>query len=405
MKNKIDHVPERITRLVVANSQQFYEIPIQHHPNVQNPVNTGANIESTNGQATSGSAKGVDIPSSGDSAAPPHNNGSGRKRQTVQKSPISHRHQPTPAAACPQAKESHARPQCAADQQDDDDFQQPAKRVRFKKPARKPPSDPSLALPKKPPLPTQADNADGGHQKPRTLFRCNPQHVLEAIEILNAPQRDRVQSFGWGRFLDIKTNVVESRELYLWLFERIDCDEMVLRVHPNTVLPLNKAAMATVLGVPSGSRPPPRKTTKEVSEDKRRLAAALDCEPSKITVQRLKFELAKGRPDDLSIRCFFLIVFNRMLFPTSAYNISNSEIEYTMDLESFADIDWQQAMLDDLREDAIQWKSAKQKFANPSTRSCTPFLLVYYLDNLDHPFNNNSKEYCAPGCVVHKETD
>ncbi|KAJ1256706.1 hypothetical protein BS78_05G125700 [Paspalum vaginatum] len=80
-----------------------------------------------------------------------------------------------------------------------------------------------------------------------------------------------------------------------------------------------------------------------------------------------------------------------MLFPTSAYNISNSEIEYTMDLESFADIDWQQALLDDLQEDAIQWKSAKQKSANPSTRSCAPFLLVYYLDNLDHPFNNSDR--------------
>ncbi|KAJ1256707.1 hypothetical protein BS78_K329800 [Paspalum vaginatum] len=274
MKNKIDHVPEHITRLVIANSQQFYEIPIQQQPNVQNIVNAGANIESTNGQATSGSAKGVDISSFGDSAAPPPNNASGRKRQPVQKSPLAERHQPAPAAARPQAKESQARPECAADQQDDDDFQQPAKQVQFKKSARKPPSDPSPALPKKPLLPTQADNADGGHQKPRTLFRCNPQHVLEAIEILNDPQRDRVRSFGWGRFLDIKTNAVESRELYLWLLERIDCDEMVLRVHPNTVLPLNKAAVAIVLGVPSGTRPPPCKTSKEVSEDKKRLATA-----------------------------------------------------------------------------------------------------------------------------------
>ncbi|KAJ1256740.1 hypothetical protein BS78_K319100 [Paspalum vaginatum] len=153
-----------------------------------------------------------------------------------------------------------------------DVLEQPAKRPRFKKAGCKPPKIP------------EANQALVEQQKARLCIRCNPQQVLEAIEILNGPQNERICSFGWGRFLDMKINAVESRELFLWLLERIDVDALVLIVNPNTILPLTKSAVETVLGIPSGTRSPPSKPPKDVSNDKKKFADALQCGASKITI-------------------------------------------------------------------------------------------------------------------------
>jgi len=89
----------------------------------------------------------------------------------------------------------------------------------------------------------------------------------------------------------------------------------------------------------------------------------------------LKKELAKGRADDRSMRCFFITIFNKLLFPTSAFNISNTDIEYTMHFDSFADIDWQQAILDGVCATAINCKYQKQ---NRTTLSWTHVLHFFW---------------------------
>jgi len=70
--------------------------------------------------------------------------------------------------------------------------------------------------------------------------------------MLSDAQKERICSFGWKKFLEMKVNAVESRELFLWLLERIDTDSMKLKVNPNFILPLNKSALETVLGVVLG---------------------------------------------------------------------------------------------------------------------------------------------------------
>jgi hypothetical protein len=49
-------------------------------------------------------------------------------------------------------------------------------------------------------------------------------------------------------------------------------------------------------------------------------------------VATLQEIIVTGRDDNLTIRCFFLILFNRLLFSTSLWSISNNEVLMTEDM-------------------------------------------------------------------------
>ena len=208
----------------------------------------------------------------------------------------------------------------------------------------------------------------------KTCCRCNPKDVIDAINLMSGPQKEKIRDLGWGKILDITIDAVKSRELFKWLLTKVDVLSMEIRVPPHTILPITKHAVHIVLGVPTGTRPPPDHSYKEVNEEKARLATALGCQGNRITIARLKSKLSEHKGDDLSIRCFFLLLFNRLLFSTSAFDISNTEVKYTMDWDSFDQVDWQQIMVNDIRDAAKQWMGCKSD--NPSFSSCPPFLIV-----------------------------
>jgi hypothetical protein len=157
---------------------------------------------------------------------------------------------------------------------------------------------------------------------------------------------------------------------------------MVLRASPNIILPLNKHAIQTVLGVPAGTTPPPKHSYNDVNVERAKLAAALSCS-SAITIDRLKAKLREHQVDDRSIWCFFLILFNRFLFSTTSINVCNTEVELTMDWENFRNVDWQQAILNNLKCAAKSWNERVGSSNNPSLSSCPPFLIVsLYLSQL-----------------------
>jgi hypothetical protein len=76
---------------------------------------------------------------------------------------------------------------------------------------------------------------------------------------------------------------VESRNLFLFLLDRLDTNSMVVRVPPNIELPVNKLAVDAVLGVPAGTEGIPEKSSKELSNAKRELMAQLGIATNKIS--------------------------------------------------------------------------------------------------------------------------
>jgi hypothetical protein len=50
--------------------------------------------------------------------------------------------------------------------------------------------------------------------------------------------------------------------------------------------------------------------------------------------------VSRAGTDDLTKRCFFLLLFNRFLFPLGSWHMCNNDIERTRDLNTFNNIDW-----------------------------------------------------------------
>jgi len=282
---------------------------------------------------------------------------------------------------------------------DDNDVFQPVKaRPRIKIAAHKH----AAGAPLKRQLLSTIQESEELEPKPgKTCCRCNPKDVIDAINLMSGPQKEKIRDLGWGKILDITIDAVKRRELFKWLLTKVDVLSMEIRVPPHTILPITKHAVHIVLGVPTGTRPPSDHSYKEVNEEKARLATALGCQGNRITIARLKSKLSEHKVDDLSIRCFFLLLFNRLLFSTSAFDISNTEVKYTMDWDSFDQVDWQQIMVNDIRDAAKQWMGCKSD--NPSFSSYPPFLIIYYLDNLLHKANNENRMITPRAATFTKE--
>ncbi|OQU77997.1 uncharacterized protein LOC8085124 isoform X2 [Sorghum bicolor] len=394
MKQKLDHVPERVTTITISNSQQFYEIQIPLSTGDNGGMASSANTNADGTHDASGSIHERVVPRHHQKKTIPNK----FQQKGAQCSSAA-----TPKRRTPDTSQhedllsgpTRRSPRLAASQDnDDDDFEPAIKRLRLKVPAHKDPKSKKSSLPS-----IQEEDDDGILGKINSC--CTPNHVLDAINKLSEPQKNRVHELGWGKFLEIAIDCVESRNLFLYLLDRVDIDSMFLRVPPNIELPINKAAVHAVLGVPAGTEVISKKSSKELSNAKRELMAQLGIATNKITVPRLLEEVAKGNADDLSMKCFFLVIFNRFLFPGSAFDIANTDLQFIMDFQNFGKVDWQQAVIDHIRTSAKEWQSPGAKnTANPTIRSCAPFLLIYYLENLDHPLNDNNHRMVVPRAAV-----
>ncbi|XP_062213152.1 uncharacterized protein LOC133914001 [Phragmites australis] len=211
-------------------------------------------------------------------------------------------------------------------------------------------------------------------KKGKLMSRCNPKDVLEAIRSLSDDQVAEIRRLGWGKFLEIKIDAVESRELYCFLMDHIDIVHMNLILSHDKILPISAQSIHIVLGLPIGGGELTFTKTKEITNAKKDL---FDMLGEKLSIERLKLEVSKGLADELSLRCFFMIVFNRLLFPTSSYDVSNNDVRLTMDMSKIGEVDWCKLVVEDIRAAASQWQR----------RDCK----IYYLDNLNHELNKGDR--------------
>ncbi|TVU18309.1 hypothetical protein EJB05_34399, partial [Eragrostis curvula] len=202
------------------------------------------------------------------------------------------------------------------------------------------------------------------------------------------PTLNSSEALGFGPLLTILPEAVESRGLLPWLMDRIRPEDMIIRIGPGKILPITPQIIRMVVGLPNGGGNTKLYTWQQAVEFRRQLIRDLDQEyltdDDPIDITNLQEEILKGRVDQLMLRCFFMILFNRLLFPTSSYFIGSSDIKRAMEPETFGGIDWSQALFDDIQLAVRRWHDRNKKQKTQSIYSCAIFLIVYYLDNLHH---------------------
>lgn len=107
-----------------------------------------------------------------------------------------------------------------------------------------------------------------------------------------------------------------------------------------------------------------------------RLRKQLKISKDVFDITTLQEIIITGHDDDLTIRCFFLILFNRLLFPTSSWSISNNEVLMTEDMDRFPDIDWCQLVFNDLCEAAAKWHKRNTNHVTATIYRCSIVIVV-----------------------------
>ncbi|TVU21685.1 hypothetical protein EJB05_31337, partial [Eragrostis curvula] len=219
---------------------------------------------------------------------------------------------------------------------------------------------------------------------PKLNVRCNPGDVVLTMAMLSVDQRAAISRLGFGQILLMEVDAVESRNLLPWLMDRIDPDTMIMTIGPGKKLPINPEVISIVLGLRNEGTNLSIFNWGQGVQAKKELFRELNLEGDKLDIYRLMEQLLLEGVDDLSMRCFCLVLFNRLLFPGSSFDISTRDIFMSLEPQKFHTINWPQAVFNDIQLAVRKWHSRKKSQKTQTIFGCAAFIIVYYLDNLHH---------------------
>jgi hypothetical protein len=120
--------------------------------------------------------------------------------------------------------------------------------------------------------------------------------------------------------------------------EKLDHNDMTIWVGRGKELKITKEKVYLILGLPNAGGGKPLGIDEAIAANN--LRAELGLSKEEFGVAALQERLRKGFDDDLSIRYFFLILFNRLLFPTASWGITNHDVLLTEEMDRFHEMDW-----------------------------------------------------------------
>jgi hypothetical protein len=192
--------------------------------------------------------------------------------------------------------------------------------------------------------------------------------VIASIHILNDRQRQAIRRKGFSNILDMTVDALCSRSHLRWLMDKLDHKDMIIRPGLGKELKITKDTVHLILGVPNHGGGKPLGIDEAVAASN--LRAELGLAKDEFNVTLLQDRLRKGEDDDLTIRCFFLILFNCLLFPTASWGITNHEVLLTKEMHSFHETDWCQLIFNDLCEAAKKWRNRSTTNVSTTIYGC-----------------------------------
>jgi hypothetical protein len=128
--------------------------------------------------------------------------------------------------------------------------------------------------------------------------------------------------------------------------EKLDHKDMTIRAGRGKKLKITKDTVHVILGLPNAGGGKPIGIDEVVVANNLRAELGLSKEESGVAA--LQDRPRKEGDDDLSIKSFFLILFNRLLFPTASWGITNLEVLLTEETDRFHEMNWCQLIFNNL---------------------------------------------------------
>jgi hypothetical protein len=146
-------------------------------------------------------------------------------------------------------------------------------------------------------------------------IRYIPYDVIVSTWIMSDRQCDAVARLGFQSIFDLCTDALERRSLIRWLMDKLDPDDMTIRLGAGKELKITKETVRLILGLPSAGGG--REFTDWYGEidAASKLRRDLNICKEEFDVVKLQDKLVLGNDDELSIRCFFSDFIQSTSFP------------------------------------------------------------------------------------------
>jgi hypothetical protein len=195
-----------------------------------------------------------------------------------------------------------------------------------------------------------------------------------SIQILNDRQHQAIARKGFSSILDMRVDALGSRSHLSWLMEKLDHNDMTIRAGLGKELKITKKTVHLILGLPNAEGEKPFGIDEAIAANN--LRAELGLSKEEFSVAALQDRLRKGFDDDLSTRSFFLILLNRLLFPTASWGITNHDVLLTEEMDRFHEMDWCQLIFNDLCQAAKKWHTRSITNVSTTIYGCSIVILI-----------------------------
>ncbi|KAL6842122.1 hypothetical protein ACP4OV_028101 [Aristida adscensionis] len=381
----VDRVPDNPKIVMIMNTQEYCEIPLRGDGAVPPAASVAAALQSNAPSVDENpSQEYTSVPSQTVADQEP-NNKCVRGRKRKQNSNI----ESVASAASPPNK-TRSSPifatRYASEEAHEDRRAKPPRPIRQKQKLASTRGwhkkvEAACASPSMPPVSDDADplgsNEQAGNSRTKINVRCNPGDVVAVISKMTDEQRQIVSKLGFSDLLGIRLEALECRALLPWLMDRIDPTDMIMRVGPGKELPITPREIGLVLGLPTSGRTIKELPWKEAVECRRLFCEAIGASFTQpMSREYLLERVVTGATDPLTIRSFFMVLFNRLLFPGSSCNISTSDIAKRSLHESFGSINWSLELYNDLKAAVKRWHERKLDQPTQTIFGCAVFVVV-----------------------------
>ena len=205
--------------------------------------------------------------------------------------------------------------------------------------------------------------------------------------MLKDPHKILVKLAGFGIVFKLKVKKNVSRVLMCKLMGKINPETMKMDCGLNKVLESNREAVHHIFEFPMGTRTAPRPAESGHDDSLASLKDELGFNRSRsIDVKDLIGLLGNLVDDpakvDMSVKVFFLIVFQSLICPSPATRLSRvAAMVENMNVDSMANMDFCQLVVDELQAAVFKWNSEGSKQC--CAEGCAIVPLIMYLDCLN----------------------
>ncbi|KAK3136520.1 hypothetical protein QOZ80_5BG0437650 [Eleusine coracana subsp. coracana] len=142
---------------------------------------------------------------------------------------------------------------------------------------------------------------------------------------------------------------------FVYLMDKLNPDPMILEVGKQGGLEINEFCVNKVFEIPNGDRYPPSSTEEENTRALVELRKTVHVERNKeVKPNHLLDLLRKLNIDNASaVRIFFVVAFNKLLFPALDNMLGGQDAFLTKDLSQFCNMNWCKAVVNELCHAAI----------------------------------------------------